>query len=273
LPVFILHERYQPQFPERCHADFCRLDGETFKRIQNRRTFRIERTGQGFFIKCHQGVGWREIFKNLLHFKLPVLGAGNEWRAIHRLAALGVDTMVPVAYGREGLNPAQQRSFLVTEALTHCISLEDYCATWRQQPPRLQQKRHLIRRLAWMARTLHDNGVNHRDFYLCHFLLQQPWDGTESGLGLYLIDLHRVQIRAKTPWRWRIKDLAALYYSAQGLGLTQRDLACFLHTYTQGTSRDWLRRHPRAWPEILKRTERLLAKELKDRSRYLMERP
>ena len=34
------------------------------------------------FIKLHYGVGWREIFKNLLLGRWPVLGAKNEWRAL-----------------------------------------------------------------------------------------------------------------------------------------------------------------------------------------------
>lgn len=52
-----------------------------------RRTLRIEVAGQGYlFVKIHRGVGWKEILKNLLSLRLPVLGAGNEWRAIARLA-------------------------------------------------------------------------------------------------------------------------------------------------------------------------------------------
>jgi hypothetical protein len=37
-------------------------------------------------------VGWAEILKNLLSLRLPVLGAANEWRAIRRLAELGVES-------------------------------------------------------------------------------------------------------------------------------------------------------------------------------------
>ncbi|MCP4994830.1 MAG: lipopolysaccharide core heptose(I) kinase RfaP, partial [Gammaproteobacteria bacterium] len=101
-----LYDQYRSLFPEKSLEDLCVLKGEVFKRIQNRRTFRIERDGQGFFIKCHHGVGWGEIFKNLLQLRPPILGAGNEWRAIHRLQDLGVETMTPVAYAAQGWNPA-----------------------------------------------------------------------------------------------------------------------------------------------------------------------
>lgn len=261
MSIFILKDGYQGVFTERSWADFCALEGEVFKCIQNRRTFRIERQGRGFFIKCHRGVGWREILKNLVTCKLPVLGAGNEWHAIHRLLELGVETMTPVAFGEEGVNPAQQRSFLVTKELVNCISLEHYCEQWRVQPPSVRHKRRLIRHLASIARTLHEHGVNHRDFYLCHFLLQQPWDGSVEDLKLFVIDLHRVQIRKDTPRRWRIKDLAALYFSAQGVGLTQRDILCFLKTYTQGNTSHWLKQGPYILEDIQAKAARLLAKE------------
>ena len=39
---------------------------------------------------------------------------------------------------------------------------------------------------------------------------------------LYLIDLHRMQLRRKTPSRWIVKDIAGLYYSSMDIGLTKR---------------------------------------------------
>ena len=35
---------------------------------------------------------------------------------------------------------------------------------------RVLLKRVLVQRIATIARTLHGAGMNHRDFYLCHFL-------------------------------------------------------------------------------------------------------
>jgi len=67
------------------------LEGQVLRALEGRRTLRTEIAGGGYFVKIHRGAGWREIFKNLLSGRLPVLGAGNEWRALRRLAALGVD--------------------------------------------------------------------------------------------------------------------------------------------------------------------------------------
>ena len=56
-----------------------RLEGEVYRELEARRTLRTEVDGHGFFVKIHRGIGWGEIFKNLLTAKLPVLGAGQEW--------------------------------------------------------------------------------------------------------------------------------------------------------------------------------------------------
>ena len=89
----------------------------------------------------------------------------------------------------------------------------------------------LIRRVAEMARRMHGGGVNHRDFYICHFLLHLDPVPSPANFKLSLIDLHRAQLRDKTPRRWRDKDLASLYFSALDIGLTQRDLLRFLRQY------------------------------------------
>jgi heptose I phosphotransferase len=210
-----------------------RVEGEIYREPAQarRRTLRFELDGQGYFLKLHWGVGWKEIFKNLASGRLPVLGAQNEWRAIRRLDQLGLETMQLEAHGQEGLNPARRRSFVVTRELENCISLESYCAHWKQRPPVPVQKWRLIERVARITRILHENGLNHRDLYLCHFLLQQPWSGEEADLHLYLIDLHRMQQHRRLPARWRVKDLGSLWFSALEVGLTKRDLLRFLRAY------------------------------------------
>lgn len=213
------------------------MPGEIYRATGGRQTLRVEIAGQAYFLKRHRGVGWREIFKNLLQLRLPVLGAGTEVRAIRRLEQLGVPTLHCAAWGQRGANPARRQSFALTRALDDTLSLEELCADWGAtpgDPARLLLKRTLLRQLATTARTLHDNGVNHRDFYLCHFLLQRGSPGlAEAGgrLDLHLIDLHRVQLRDRTPRRWRVKDIAGLYFSALDAGLTRNDCYRFVRLY------------------------------------------
>ena len=206
------------------------VQGTVYRELAGRRTLRWEENGRGYFIKLHFGVGWREIFKNLVTLRLPVLGAANEYRAIRRCEELGVKTMTIAGYGRRGWNPARQQSFLITDELVEVVSLEDVCRDWPATPPPPRMKRVLIREVATAARALHENGVNHRDFYLCHFLACRS-SLTSATPELHLIDLHRVQLRRRVPRRWLIKDLGGLLFSTFDIGLTRRDWLRFLRAY------------------------------------------
>ena len=240
------------------------LQGQVYRELEGRRTLRTEVQGRGYFVKIHRGIGWGEIIKNLLTAKLPVLGAGQEWKAIQRLQEVGVPTMTAVAYGEKGSNPADQHSFIVTEELAPTVSLEDFSIDWIKQPPEPRLKRALIGEVAKMVGNMHRAGVNHRDCYICHFLLHTDRPVTADDFRLSLIDLHRAQTRAATPRRWRDKDLAALYFSALDIGLTRRDKLRFLQGYFQRPLRDILRDEAR----LLAWLERKAAKLYERKQRY-----
>jgi len=214
-------------------AEVEKLDGQVYRELDARRTLRTEVDGHGFFVKIHRGIGWAEILKNLITAKLPVLGAGQEWLAIQRLQEVGVPTMTAVAYGEKGSNPADQHSFIVTEELAPTVSLEDLSMDWVKQPPAPMIKHALIAEVARITGMMHRAGVNHRDCYICHFLLHTDKPLVADDFKLSVIDLHRAQVRSKIPLRWRNKDLAALYFSALDIGLTRRDKLRFLKGYFQ----------------------------------------
>ncbi|MBJ7223406.1 MULTISPECIES: lipopolysaccharide core heptose(I) kinase RfaP [unclassified Brenneria] len=208
-----------------------KLDGDIFRALESRRTLRFTVGKQSYFIKIHRGTTLKEVLKNLISLRLPVLGADREWNAIHRLSKQGVDTMRGVGFGQRGLNPLRRHSFIITEDLNPAISLEDYCATWAKNRPTFKEKRRLIRRVAEMVRGMHASGINHRDCYICHFLLHLPYNPDSSKLKISVIDLHRAQLRKKVPLRWRNKDLIGLYFSSLTIGLTQTDIFYFLKIY------------------------------------------
>jgi heptose I phosphotransferase len=245
-------------------AEADKLSGETFRHVKARHTFRFSLNGKSYFAKVHHGVGWKEIFKNLLQCKSTVLGAGNEWAAINKLKSLGVATMTVCAYGSRGLNPATQDSFIITEDLNPAISLEDYCRNWRQQPPAAAIKFALIKLLAKSARIMHTNGINHRDFYICHFLLDIRGgieQLTANNLTASLIDLHRAQIRSKTPYRWLVKDVAGLWFSAMDIGLTQHDKLRFIREYSGGCISAGLVDNAKFWQDVNRTALKLYKKE------------
>lgn len=246
--------------------------GTIYRDKEGRRTLRFEYQARAYFLKLHQGVGWKEIVKNLAQGRLPVLGAENEYRAIRALEHLQIDTLSIAAYGRRGCNPATQLSFLLTDELQNVESLEDFCARWPQQPPAFALKKKLVERVATITRMLHENGINHRDFYLCHLMLQidsGPITGPSIDTRrLHVMDLHRAQIRAHVPSRWLIKDLGALYYSALDIGLTQRDVLRFLRAYRQRQLRETFTQETSFWHAVKLRAAKIYQRDFQREPRW-----
>jgi heptose I phosphotransferase len=230
------------------------MQGDIFRDVSGRQTLRFTLNEKSYFAKLHFGVGWSEIFKNLLTGRKPILGAETEWKAIHRLTDLGIPTTPAIAYARRGCNPARQQSFIITRDLGDIISLETLCADWKANLPNPAFKRRLILAVAEIARKLHDNGLNHRDFYICHLCLDRA--RLQHGeILLYLIDLHRVGIRDTIRPTARMKDIAALYFSALDIGLTRRDCLRFIRHY-----RDTLRTEQKFWRLVDIRARKLYDK-------------
>jgi UDP-glucose:(heptosyl)LPS alpha-1,3-glucosyltransferase len=192
---------------------------------EGRRTVSFSHNGERYYLKIHDGVGWKEIGKNLTSLRLPVLGAENEWKGVHHLRRLtllqniGLNTLNIAGYGtrerRFGKilnNPAKRQSLIVTDEIPRAISLEDLFKDknyWGHNsnnlPNKICFKRWLIEQLGQTARVLHKSGANHRDFYLSHFLLQRTKEShepTPENCSLFLIDLHRMQIHKPTKSAW-----------------------------------------------------------------------
>ncbi len=230
------------------------LEGKAFRDVPGRKTSQVNLLGKYYFIKQHFGVGWREIFKNIFSFKKPILSAMTEVQAIQKIESLGIATTPLVAYGQRGNNPANLQSFVMTEDLGDIVSLEDLCADWKNNPPDAKFKRKLITVTAELAKTIHENGVNHRDFYLCHLCLdtQDVNNSDLTKINLYLIDLHRVLIHNKPSTTANMKDIAALYFSSMDVNLTQRDYLRFKMYYQKQTNDFWC--------IVVKRANKLYAK-------------
>lgn len=234
------------------------LQGQVYRELENRRTLRTEVAGRGYFVKIHRGIGWGEIAKNLLSLKAPVLGAGQEWRALERLHQAGVPTMTAVAYGERGGNPASRHSFIVTEELAPTLDLEQLAAEWRERPPMAGLKHKVVREVARLVREMHRAGVNHRDCYICHFMLHT--DAPLAQPRISIIDLHRAQTRPRVPRRWRDKDLAGLYFSSMDIGLTGRDRLRFLAVYFDAPLRQILSEQRTLLAWLGRKGERLMAR-------------
>ncbi len=243
------------------------LEGEVYRSVANRKTVRIELNGHRFFLKVHQGVGWKEIFKNLLHLKTPIVDSSNEWQAIQRLQEIGVPTMTIAAYGMRGRNPANRQSFIMTDAVLNVIELDGFCRKVFSESlnrAEVELKRQLIWCVATITRLIHQNGINHQDLYLGHFLLNaSPVDRSSipEHIELLLSDLHRARIRKTVPRRAVIKDLAGVYFSSLDVvPLTRHDLLRFMRIYRGQGLREVLLQEGPFWKRVEKRAKRLYRK-------------
>jgi UDP-glucose:(heptosyl)LPS alpha-1,3-glucosyltransferase len=228
------------------------FQGKEYRLIKDRKTIELSFNNKDYFVKTHAGVGWHEIIKNLCYFRPAVLGAKNEFKALRYLSGKSISVPKLVAYASKGNNPARKKSFVMMEKVIHQLTLEDLIL----QKVKLSFcfKRALIKRVAQMVREMHQAGVNHRDCYLCHFLLNKRSD---DDFDLTLIDWHRAEIRNKVPRRWLEKDLAGLYFSAMDARLTRNDKLYFLCHYHQLPLKKFVKKHAGLWRTIEKKAAQL----------------
>ena len=171
--------------------------GTVYRQVKIDKLKQLPIISKHYFVKLHHGVGLKEIFKNIVQSRLPVFGASNEWQAIFQCMQASILTTPLVCYGKWGYLH-KQRSFIMTRALTQTCTLEDVGDIWKETLPSFNLKRQIIHKLADVVRQFHQQGMNHRDCYVCHFLIPDSVLSTNSvidNLPMYIIDLHRVQIR------------------------------------------------------------------------------
>ena len=198
------------------------------------------RDGSRAYLKRHFPTGFFAALKKLLSLS-PEPTAFDEFENIIAFHRAGLPTVAPIAAGRR-----RGASFLVTEALDGCVRLEDYLG---QTKLAAAARAELICRVADLIQKMHAAGFNHRDLYLCHILS----DGRGN---LYIVDLHRVQLRPAVPGRWRVKDIAALNYSAPAGIISRTDRLRFLKAYL-GTER-LSGRDKRFALKVLKKTQKMV---------------
>jgi lipopolysaccharide kinase (Kdo/WaaP) family protein len=150
-----------------------------------------------------------------------------EWTHLSRVERLGI--VVPEVIVAGAARGHACGSFLAVRELTGFVPLHEFIpAHFGLGKTALIRKRDLCRRLADVARRLHEARLYHRDFYLCHFFVR-PAAEAADGFELALIDFLRLKPSHRV--RWRIKDLAQLSFSADLPGITRADRLRFLKHY------------------------------------------
>lgn len=217
-------------------------DGEIVKqKIKERSTVRFHLSnGENktlIYLKRYRHHLIPAFLKNCATFS-KTYSAIHEWRNILAFQDRNLPTMTPVAVGMRSRIPFLKESFLLTLGIPHTVTLEKIVEDSFRPPLdkiRWKQKRMLINKVAILAKKMHKEGFKHQDFYLCHILIN--WNNPDNPL-LFIADLHRVKKQKKNKTRWRIKDLAALNYSAPANTISQTDRLRFLKQYSPLLSRD-----------------------------------
>ena len=65
------------------------LSGQIYRHVKNRTTLRTSINGKSYFVKQHEGMGAKELLKNLSQGRLPTLGARQEWQAAPKAPWVG----------------------------------------------------------------------------------------------------------------------------------------------------------------------------------------
>lgn len=242
------------------------VDGHIVRAIANRVTRRFELDGNGYYCKWHNGVGWGEILKNLIRLRMPVISAATEWKALNKLQELQIPCPTPLAYGVSAEGYAKRCSFIITKEIENLESVDVVLRRFNEskEPLTFRSMFKLIVTIADIARKMHLAGMNHRDFYLCHFMIDKEGEmklAQSKSPTIYLMDLHRAQMRNEVPYRWLVKDLGGLYFSALDLGIGKRHFLRFLKFYFDADLRAILEKRRGLLSAIKKRAVRTYARD------------
>ncbi|NQZ57547.1 MAG: hypothetical protein HRT88_08780 [Lentisphaeraceae bacterium] len=159
----------------------------------------------------------------------PENEAQLEFDNINTLENQGVKVPRAMAVGHGSIN-GRPVGFMMVQEVSG-IPCDDYIKDKFPQQAlsgdALIAKRRLISQLAQSSAKFHNLGFNHRDFYLCHTFIKE--DGAD--FLFHLIDLQRVQKRKLLRYRWLVKDLAQMNYSAP-TGVSNTDRLRFYFDYS-----------------------------------------
>ncbi len=230
-------------------SDLWNIESESVKNVvPDRGTGRVwlkdRETGSRVeaYIKRYQPFTFTDALKAVTSFKKPVaFDAIHEWNAILTLHSIGIPTMTPIAAAHSGKHTCN-----LTLAIDNFTRASDL---FKDPDLPLVEKKRICREIAKIAGLMHKSGYAHQDFYLVHFFVSSTTDQ------IFIIDLQRVISQKRLAARWRIKDLAQLFFSAAPF-VTRYDIARFMATYSHYSGLDW-RKNRRMIAAIRRKAKRI----------------
>ncbi|NLH16707.1 MAG: hypothetical protein GX455_09015 [Phycisphaerae bacterium] len=202
-----------------------RLNKDNLSPDRSRLRFEIPAPAATLFLKRYNRTPVLRQIRNWMESGRRVSTADRDRMPGEILATAGIATPQVVAFGAEWGRVFEQRSFVVTRMLEGAEALERRMPqAWNPRGGSAAERRAFVEKLADFVRRFHATGYCHRDLYLAHVFC----DAAER---LYMIDLQRAFQPRWCRWRWRIKDLAELHYSAPGEVVSCSDRIRFFLRY------------------------------------------
>jgi len=178
--------------------------------FRNRVCFTAGDPVKNFYLKTynHPPVGVQ--LSNWLDHGRRLSTAAYDYQPALELDKIGIRTPVVAAFGQIMGLLFEKKSFIVTEEISDAVSLEKNVPEFFMPPfiaPKRNEQLKFIDDFADFTRRFHESGFRHRDYYLAHIF----WG---AGSGFQMIDLQRVFKPVLLGWKYKVKDIAQLYYSA-----------------------------------------------------------
>jgi len=195
---------------------------------RSRTCFKLTANGPNIYLKRYQNTPKMRQIANWIDHRCRRCTSVYDGHLTDDLDDAGISVPHTIAYGYQWNGLFEKRSFIMIREIPDAVSLEEKlpaCMT-DFSPSAARLRRRFIRKVADFVRQFHRTGCRHRDLYLCHLFLDK--DNT-----LHLIDLHRVFEPVLLAERFRMKDIAQLYYSSPGSVISRADRLRFYLQYRQ----------------------------------------
>lgn len=196
--------------------------------FRSRLQFELKSPPTTLFLKRYDNPPLLSQLRNWWHHHRRISYGLSEANTVQKLTAADINTPKTICYGQRWGTLFEKRSFCITEKIPNAESLErklPSCFTSPNTTENLKLRRNFITQLAAFTRKFHETNLRHRDLYFSHIFY-------DNNSQFYLIDLARVFKPFVLAERFRIKDIAQLYYSAPGQYFSRTDRLRFYLEYT-----------------------------------------
>ncbi|MDD5327735.1 MAG: lipopolysaccharide heptosyltransferase II [Phycisphaerae bacterium] len=208
------------------------LTKDNLPKHRSRLRFEIKSPPVTLFLKRYDSPPVIDQLKNWLSAHKRISCGLFAFKPAVKLAEAGVNTPKTISYGEQWGMFFEKRSFIIAEKIPEAESLEKKLPDCFNSPATIENlklRRDFITRLADFVKKFHETKYRHRDLYLCHIFYDDKGQ-------FHLIDLARTFKPILFSERFRVKDIAQLYYSAHNRYFSKTDRIRFYLRYT-GQSR------------------------------------